>query len=409
MSRRRRTLRLASALLGIGLFLLLGEGLSAVALQFLDRPRPLSEFELRMPALSGWKARDETLPRQKPWQRRRIVCIGDSCTYGLGLHAEEAYPKQLERLLNEKAGGNYQHFEVLNLGVPGHSSYKGLLLLRELALSFHPDLVIAYFGHNDKWRSELTDQERDARERSMAASSWGLARALLEHSHLFRLLRLGIGQLLSAGKTRFGHLEVSYRVPLEEYRQNLQSIARETRASGADILFLSLPENPAIEQLSAEGIAAYERGDVKQAARTLQQVADIRLMYYPRPMYYLSLAYQALGQEAKARKAMKTATQFAAIFPFPVLLQVPLERVGAQSCLDGVVLRPEDHFDIYARYRQAMAEVAAAEGVPLVELGPEELPASDFFDYCHLLPSGNAKIAQALAGPVSARAALRHS
>src|SRR5215510_15468284 len=101
--KRRGLLRLASALLGVGLFLLVGEGLSAVALRFLDRPRPRSEFELCMPGLSGWKARDEGRPRRKPEHCFRVVCIGDSCTYGLGLQDPDAYPEQLERLLNEKA------------------------------------------------------------------------------------------------------------------------------------------------------------------------------------------------------------------------------------------------------------------------------------------------------------------
>jgi hypothetical protein len=173
-------------------------------------------------------------------------------------------------------------------------------------------------------------------------------------------------------------------------------IAKETRAAGAEIAFLFMAETPAIQSLTEQGIAAFNRGDLESAIETLVRVERIGFMYYPRPMHYLSLAYQAAGEKAKAARARRQSEQFAKIFPYPHTLRVPLDRVEVPDHLDGIDLKPEDTFDIFSRYRQAMTEVAAAENVPLVDMGSKNLRAEDFYDYCHLLRPGYEKVAREL-------------
>src|SRR5579859_6825000 len=56
----------------------------------------------------------------KPSGVYRIVVIGASTTFGIGLTVEEAWPFQLQRILREQYG--YQKVEVVNLGVPGYYS-----------------------------------------------------------------------------------------------------------------------------------------------------------------------------------------------------------------------------------------------------------------------------------------------
>ena len=46
---------------------------------------------------------------------RRILCLGDSNTYGLYLDRSEAYPKQLEALWNQSGS---PRVEILNHGFP---------------------------------------------------------------------------------------------------------------------------------------------------------------------------------------------------------------------------------------------------------------------------------------------------
>lgn len=77
----------------------------------------------------------------------RIICIGDSITYGWPAHKTDTYPKKVAKILKEKYPN--KNFEAFNLGIPGYSSHQGLKLLKKNIKKFQPDLVIAYYGVND--------------------------------------------------------------------------------------------------------------------------------------------------------------------------------------------------------------------------------------------------------------------
>jgi lysophospholipase L1-like esterase len=69
-----------------------------------------------------------------------ILAFGDSLTYGTGASRNNAYPAVLERLLDRT---------VINAGIPGEISSKGLLRLPGLIEKHHPDLIIICHGGND--------------------------------------------------------------------------------------------------------------------------------------------------------------------------------------------------------------------------------------------------------------------
>src|SRR6266571_1655131 len=77
----------------------------------------------------------------------RILALGDSVTFGLGVAEEDAYPRMTETLLNSRADG--PPVEVLNFGIPGYNTVQELAQLRELGLAFHPQLVVVGFLYND--------------------------------------------------------------------------------------------------------------------------------------------------------------------------------------------------------------------------------------------------------------------
>ncbi len=87
---------------------------------------------------------DREWPSQGPegGGARRIVVLGDSFTYGFGVHLGEGYPHQLGLLLGEGT-------QVLSLGIPGYSTDQELLQLRDEALSLRPDLVLVGFFMDD--------------------------------------------------------------------------------------------------------------------------------------------------------------------------------------------------------------------------------------------------------------------
>src|SRR6266567_4419734 len=78
----------------------------------------------------------------------RILALGDSVTFGLGVAEEDAYPRMTETLLNSRTDGR-PPVEVLNFGIPGYNTVQELAQLRELGLAFHPQLVVVGFLYND--------------------------------------------------------------------------------------------------------------------------------------------------------------------------------------------------------------------------------------------------------------------
>ena len=69
-----------------------------------------------------------------------ILAFGDSLTYGTGTSRDNAYPAVLSAIIQRK---------VINAGVPGEISEKGLSRLSALIENHQPDLIIICHGAND--------------------------------------------------------------------------------------------------------------------------------------------------------------------------------------------------------------------------------------------------------------------
>lgn len=70
----------------------------------------------------------------------RIVCLGDSCTYGQNVRATEAWPAVLHGLTGK---------DVRNEGVCGDTTRQALDRYRYACGLHKPDVVVLQFGHND--------------------------------------------------------------------------------------------------------------------------------------------------------------------------------------------------------------------------------------------------------------------
>jgi hypothetical protein len=170
---------------------------------------PLLRYELAPGASDGESAisaeglRDRDIPPEKPAGTLRIAVVGDSIAYGLRLRREQAFPEQLEKLLNRAFGGPGLAFEVLNFGVPGYGLAQVVETVRARALRFAPDLVLYAYCLNDpqEYSVELenllahtTAAGRDYR--AALAREGGRAAA---HSRLYLLVRYGLGSLTQEG------------------------------------------------------------------------------------------------------------------------------------------------------------------------------------------------------------------
>lgn len=207
--------------------------------------------------------RERELPREKTAGTLRVVCIGDSWTFGTNVNVEESYPRRLEALLRREFPG--REFEVFNLGMIGYSSFQGLEQLKRRALALEPDIVLIGFAMNDSVISGWRDRDEAARPR---LKGFGLRRFLssnLETVKLLFYLTRGarresptVGEHLKAlvnppeksstyegwastealAADDYDKLEARTRVAPEDYERNIREIIALVRASGATPVLL---------------------------------------------------------------------------------------------------------------------------------------------------------------------------
>ncbi len=98
----------------------------------------------------GFRDREYSMTKEE--RTRRILALGDSDTFGMGVEMDQSFPKILENLLqgtHHRGGKETFRYEVINMGVYGYNTRQEVSLLEEKGIQLHPDLVIITFGEND--------------------------------------------------------------------------------------------------------------------------------------------------------------------------------------------------------------------------------------------------------------------
>ena len=195
----------------------------------------------------------------KPAGTFRIVCLGDSVTFGYRVPPVwpdkpkdydpewQPYPMLLEKELR-KANPNRQ-IEVFPMAVPGYTSHQGLAWLRRDIGYLQPDVVIASFGWNDASASDTPDRE------AIDTRWWPVAiRWLIDHSQAFahatRWLR---SKNTPQERVRYP----ATRVSQTEYVNNFAAIVSLAQEHKAKVIIIGAPyrdskTNPPEAQLMTE-------------------------------------------------------------------------------------------------------------------------------------------------------------
>ena len=123
-----------------------------------DHPLPIRQIRdpsilyRLVPGSSGWYngtrvdvnaagLRDRDYSEPAPAGISRILVLGDSMVFGVGLRPEDTLPAQLARRLDAA--------EAINSGIFGYNLTQQVQLLRDVGPRYRPDVVVACFVHND--------------------------------------------------------------------------------------------------------------------------------------------------------------------------------------------------------------------------------------------------------------------
>jgi hypothetical protein len=91
----------------------------------------------------GWRG-----PREYQKDKRtryRVLFLGDSFTYGLGVNDDQPFPAQVEKILTSDGVS----VETMNAGCPGKGTDYEVKVFDTVGLKFHPDLTVLCFFCND--------------------------------------------------------------------------------------------------------------------------------------------------------------------------------------------------------------------------------------------------------------------
>lgn len=264
----------------------------------------ISEGVLRVPALlaaSQADFRHGALRARIPSDGRalhRVVCLGDSFTFGAGVAAAQTYPAALAARLDALAP---ERFEVINFGVKALDSTTANARIDALLSRVAPDSVVLWVGSNDR----ALRQEPDA---AGVLEGWllglgdfsRLAMLLGEELQNRRFQQLWARELKSSGPRLSPDFQSPHRAP-EEARAhaeaNLREISERLRAAGVRLVLLSYPVNlgpPRAANEAIRRVGAMRRIPIVDTAASIARLPMGERGYlwagHPNPQMYREIA-----------------------------------------------------------------------------------------------------------------------
>ena len=116
-------------------------GLFEPGQQLVDRIRPDLPYPIHINTL-GFRGREFQLAKAPG--ALRVLCLGDSYTFGHHVTDEEAFPALLDRRLRQGGRG-----EAINGGANGFTILDEARFLKSKGMALDPDLIVLVFSQND--------------------------------------------------------------------------------------------------------------------------------------------------------------------------------------------------------------------------------------------------------------------
>jgi len=247
----------------------------------------------------------------KPAGAFRLLFLGCSTTFGWGVDNAQSYPAQVEKLLHEQG---FHQVEVINGGQPGHSSFQGMWLYKNVGRDYHADVVVFSYVVQDARKAAYTDRSQALLQQDARF----LKQNLLYRSRLYLGLRTFIDSKRMTAKEREEEgTEGVYRVSREEYVEAIREFVALTEADGAQPVLFDFPlersgytrEHRRLMRIAGEELNIPHM----QMQQEFEQLSTQQTLYFPKDRGHANaqgnlLIAQRLATFMRERNLLPTAT-----------------------------------------------------------------------------------------------------
>lgn len=328
--------------------------------------------------------RDSNVSSKKPGEKR-IVCLGDSVTFGNHIYSESSYPKVLESILRAESDKN---ISVINAGVLGYTTYQGLEFLKEHFEELCPDIITVAFNFNERRLIKSHEFKHGPDYSRNYYNKFKYAYGKLSSF----LIKSYIGLFMYSLVKKFGVLlkrkpginkknitsdDLRPRISEPEYKEYLRGFARLAKEKNIRIVFINLCDSPDRVEDIYKGLRMHEQDQHNEALSTIRNVTNSKLRCFRSLAHYqLGRIYEAMGRFDRSGREYKHAFE-KAHFELDILGGPPI-----RTDMD---------------YQDIMRNTARENSIPILDLPAVFDDRSLYFkDFCHLDEKGHKWIAEEL-------------
>lgn len=217
------------------------------------RPGAANPWTETLEFLNAAGFRGPEVPQQRQPGTARILCLGDSTTFGMGVEYEQTYTVRLAEALTRRG----VPVEVINAGMPGATLWKQVVMYDAHLWRWQPDLLVLYtnYGYREDYLA--------LRRRMESRPALWTVRSALARLHSYRWLRNRYFPPVhdESDENQYGPIRFIAQDPDAELTRqvrhytvrDLETLRDRCAAQGAKLLVLPLLAREPLEYAKAQG------------------------------------------------------------------------------------------------------------------------------------------------------------
>jgi len=205
--------------------------------------------------------RGKLYPKKKMENSLRLVCLGDSSTFGMGVEGYLVYSSLLEKEMKNCLPN--RNIEVINAGVIGYTGFQGLQVFKNKILDYSPDIVILCFGainehfpanpYNDREKFEVINSWRyKIRSQLIKYRFFQLIQKVFGRNISFEVAWKNKSKIVSSKNSNWRNYQKGKpykpRVSPGDFIKYIEEIIKLSQIDKADVILISPPRRKIVEK-----------------------------------------------------------------------------------------------------------------------------------------------------------------